>query len=237
MIGNRIAIKRGERDEGEKPFWISFADLMTSLMVLFLVAMSVALVAVTKKTNEAERRQTQRKIEIDQILTQIDQATRKYPGIKVDRNRNVIDFGDRARFDTASSTLSGDQAKLMRAFVPQVLSIARTQLGDHWLKRIVVEGFTDQRGTYLYNLNLSLQRSERVLCVLLAPPTPGEQAMDAAEREQIRKLFLVGGYSSNSAMASLDASRRIELRLEFFEVNEAHKPAPDGTTPIGACSI
>jgi outer membrane protein OmpA-like peptidoglycan-associated protein len=237
MIGNRIAIKRGERDEGEKPFWISFADLMTSLMVLFLVAMSVALVAVTKKTNEAERKQAQRRDDLAKILNQIEQATRRYPGIKVDRNRNVIDFGDRARFDTASSALSADQAKLMRAFVPQVLSIARTQLGEHWLKRIVVEGFTDQRGTYLYNLNLSLQRSERVLCVLLARPAPEEQAMDEAEREQIRKLFLVGGYSSNSALASLDASRRIELRLEFFEVNEAHKPMPNATSPIGDCSI
>ena len=237
MLGNRIAIKRGARDEGEKPFWISFADLMTSLMVLFLIAMSVALVAVTKKTNEAERKQAQRRDELARILNQIEQATRKFPGITVDRNRNVVDFGDRARFDTGSSALSADQAKLMRVFVPQVLSIARTQLGTHWLKRIVVEGFTDQRGTYLYNLNLSLQRSERVLCVLLAQPTLGEQAMSAAEREQIRKLFLVGGYSSNSAMASLNASRRIELRLEFFEVNEDHKPAPDATSEIGDCAI
>ena len=71
MLGNRIAIKRGARDEGEKPFWISFADLMTSLMVLFLIAMSVALVAVTKKTNEAERKQAQRRDDLARILTPI----------------------------------------------------------------------------------------------------------------------------------------------------------------------
>ena len=43
MIGTRIVLKRGGRDEAEKPFWISFADLMTALMVLFLVVMGVAL--------------------------------------------------------------------------------------------------------------------------------------------------------------------------------------------------
>ena len=40
--------------------------------------------------------------------------------------------------------------------------------------------------------------------------------MSRSELEAIRRLFLVGGYSSNSARESLDASRRIELRLEFF---------------------
>lgn len=43
MIGRRVVLKRGSRDDGEKPFWISFADLMTALMVLFLVALSAAL--------------------------------------------------------------------------------------------------------------------------------------------------------------------------------------------------
>ena len=237
MFSNRMPVKRGGRDEGEKPFWISFEDLMTSLMVLFLLAMSVALVAVTKKTNEAERRQAERKEDIAKILDKIEEATRRYPGVKVNRDRNVIDFGDRARFDTASSTLSADQARLMRAFVPEVLAIARDQIGQHWLKRIVVEGFTDQRGSYLYNLNLSLQRSQRVLCILLAQPSAGERAMTPNERNQIRNLFLVGGYSSNSALPSLDASRRIELRLEFFEVNEEHKKTPDQTADIGICSI
>ena len=35
--------RRRPRDEAEKPFWISFSDLMTALMVLFLVAMAVGL--------------------------------------------------------------------------------------------------------------------------------------------------------------------------------------------------
>ena len=38
MFGTPIIVKRGSKDEAEKPFWISYADLMTALMVLFLVA-------------------------------------------------------------------------------------------------------------------------------------------------------------------------------------------------------
>ena len=50
----RMSAKPPGREDAEKPFWISFADLMTALMVLFLVAMAVALLAVTKcVTNSA----------------------------------------------------------------------------------------------------------------------------------------------------------------------------------------
>src|SRR5512132_1407946 len=114
MIGQRIAIRRGAKDEAEKPFWISFADLMTALMVLFLVAMSVALLAITKTVTDQERREAERHKELEKLLDQIEQAAQRYPGITVDRNRNVIDFGDRARFDTGSHRLTSDQARLLR---------------------------------------------------------------------------------------------------------------------------
>ncbi|MGA6828694.1 OmpA/MotB family protein [Nitrospira sp. NS4] len=240
MIGTRIILKRGGKDEPEKPFWISFSDLMSALMVLFLVAMSVALLAVTKTVTEAEKAEAERKDDLEKLLAQVEESAQQFPGISIDKNRNVIDFGDRARFETGSHRLSADQAALLRKFVPQVLSIARNQLGQKWLKRIVVEGFADPRGTYLLNLNLSLQRSQRVLCVLLSQPESGEVRMTPDEQEQIRELFLVGGYSFNSAKASDEESRRIELRLEFFNVGEVHPSKPHiprgnfGTCALGA---
>lgn len=238
MFGQRSIPGRRSRDEAEKPFWISFADLMTALMVLFLLVMSVALLAVTRTITERERLETERQRAIEKLLNRIEAAARAQPGVHVDHDRAVIDFGDRARFGTSSFTLDPGQERLLRTFVPEVLNIARDRAGQRWLKRIVVEGFTDRRGSYLYNLNLSLQRSQRVLCALMAPPGAGERQMTRAELEEIRRLFLVGGYSSNSAKDSLDASRRIELRLEFFGVEE---PAADKGLPFegefGACAL
>ena len=238
MFGTRYAIAPRGRDEGEKPFWISFADLMTALMVLFLLVMSVALLAVTRTISERERLESERRDAVQNLLRRIDDAAARQPGVHVDRNRAVIDFGDRARFDTSSHTLRPEQERLIRAFVPEVLAIARDEAGRRWLKRIVVEGFTDRRGSYLYNLNLSLQRSQRVLCALMTPPAAGERAMSRSELEEIRRLFLVGGYSSNSARESLDASRRIELRLEFFGVDEPAAGAAQAFQgEFGACAI
>ena len=47
MFGINAQRHKASKEEAEKPFWISYADLMTALMVLFLVVMSVALLAVT----------------------------------------------------------------------------------------------------------------------------------------------------------------------------------------------
>lgn len=241
MFGIRLFPKKSLSDEAEKPFWISFADLMTALMVMFLLVMSVALLAVTKTVSEAEKAEQARKEAIDELLDQVEAATKRDPlfqGIKVHRDRQVIDFQDKARFDTGSHQLTRDQAKLLRAFVPHVLDIADNAKGRDWLKRIVVEGFADKRGSYLLNLNLSLQRSQRVLCVLLSPSEPGEHSMSAHQLNLVRQLFLVGGYSSNSQKESLEESRRIELRLEFRRVSEDPRSTKvDTLGEFGRCSI
>jgi outer membrane protein OmpA-like peptidoglycan-associated protein len=243
MLGNPIIIKRGSKGEAERPFWISYADLMTALMVLFLVVMSVALLAVTKTVSEIEKQKAQREQDIAKLLDEVEKAATAYPGVRVDKNQNVIDFGDKARFDKGKNLLSPDQARLLRGFVPEVLAIARDELGQKWLKRVVVDGFASPEGDYLLNLNLSLQRSERVLCALLAPPYAGEHAMSQAELEQIRDLFLVGGYSFNAAKYnavtdSYDESRRVELRLEFLSIGEA-RPATEAAPPgnFGKCAL
>lgn len=238
MLGARIVVKRGAKSEAEKPFWISYADLMTALMILFLVTMSVTLLAVTKRVDEAERSKAERDKEIAELLHRVQVAAKKYPGIKVDAARNVIDFGDKAHFDKNSSGLKPDQQRLLRAFVPEVLRIARDPLGQRWLKQIVVEGFSSPEGDYLYNLNLSLQRSQRVLCVLLAKPFADEIAMTSDELEQARDLFLVGGYSFNGAKATYEDSRRVELRLEFLGMGE-HRASTAGIARgnFGTCAL
>jgi outer membrane protein OmpA-like peptidoglycan-associated protein len=223
MLGARIVVRRRGKDDAEKPFWISFADLMTALMVMFLVVMAVALLAVTKNVTEREAREEQHRQDIDSILDRFARAASRYDGVKVDRDRRVIDFGDRARFAFGKSTLAPDQETVLRQFVPEIIALADGDLGRILLKRIVVEGYTDRTGTYLSNLNLSLQRSQRVLCAMFAGS--GANLLSEAQKEGVRSLFLVGGYSFNAAKETDEESRRVEMRLEFLGIGET-RPAP-----------
>lgn len=235
MLTARARVRRGTKDEAEKPFWISFADLMTALMVLFLVVMGVALLAITKNVSQREQQEAQHRQDIEAIFDRLSHAAARHEGIKIDRARHVIDFGDRARFGFGKSALAVEQEIVLRQFVPEIIDLANSSLGRQVLKRIVVEGYADRTGSYLSNLNLSLQRSQRVLCVMFA--THGSNLLSDAQKDSVRDLFLVGGYSFNASKASDEESRRVEMRLEFLGLGEARVPAAAETGSYGECAL
>jgi len=66
------------------------------------------------------------------------------------------------------------------------------------------------------------------MCSLLDSRSRLQQQITPVEQEQIRKLFLAGGVSFNNAKESKEASRRVELRMQFFGLKDEHeKPAVD----------
>jgi len=93
-------------------------------------------------------------------------------------------------------------------------------LGRKWLKQVVIEGYTDTRGSYLYNLYLSLQRSYWLMCTLVDPKMSAHLSLNDGQKQRIREIFLAGGVSFNDAKESLQASRRVELRLQFLSLEE-----------------
>ncbi|MBI3441927.1 MAG: hypothetical protein HY052_09065 [Proteobacteria bacterium] len=233
----KTIIRRSTRDEGERPFWISFADLMTACMTVFLIVMAVTLVAMREDVdtyNNAARLTRQRQAEIEKFARQLRASSEEVrPPVKVGIIKDTvrIDLGSAANFVSGSADLSVGGSKFLRGYFPKVLEAAKTDLGKKWLKRVVVEGFTDTDGSYLFNLDLSLQRSRKVVCAMFAPVLPGERAMTHLELGQIRDLFLVGGYSFNSMQSSKAKSRRVELKLEFWQLGEREQvekqPKPD----------
>ncbi len=241
MIGNRYAKKPRQKDEGEKPFWISFADLMTALMTLFLVVMAVSLMVVTKKINEATQAEKERSSEILDICTSIkDDPTLQNQLITVDCKENRINFGEAGRFGHNDYRLNSEGIKALSALVPVVLEAANSENGKKWFKQIVIEGFTDTDGSYLYNLNLSLRRSEWVMCSLLDPTFNKELTLTDKQKNQIKQLFLAGGVSFNAAKDSKEASRRVELRMQFYGLKEKDSAEAQPifvSAPIETCQL
>ena len=236
MFGIKAAARKPSRDPAEKPFWISFSDLMTALMVLFLVAMAVALMAVTQGLQRLEADKKAREESIRNCLGEVRAlvARAEFRGLAL--RDNIIEFGALAEFEKRGHELSDDRRAFLRRFVPPLLSVTRGAACQQWLKRGVVEGFASAEGSYLFNLNLSLQRSQRVLCVLL--DSRAQEALNEIDRKYLRKLFLVGGSSFNALKRNAEQSRRVELRLEFRELDEKRETEPtlpwdeDSTCPL-----
>ena len=221
----RLVLKRGAKHEGESPFWISFSDLMSALMVLFLVVMAVTLISVTQSIDAATRTAIERTAAINRVMAMIAQDP-KSSGVGIDRQNFRIDLGKEVRFESGSYSISTSAGQFLRNYVPVLLRAKDSPDGQRWMRSVVVEGFTDEDGTYLYNLQLSLDRSRSVVCALFQ----GGAASDAMTTEQLRKvqeLFLVGGYSFNSIKKDKAESRRVEFKIDFRGLDEQVPPPSD----------
>jgi outer membrane protein OmpA-like peptidoglycan-associated protein len=230
MFGPRRTPPQRHRDEAESPFWISFSDLMTALMALFLVAMAVALLSVTQGLRQMDEGRASRDSAISTCLNDIRQITRQPEYAGVTLRGQTLEWGTLAEFPKDSNALEAQRMQFLRSFVPHMLAVARTPNCQNWLKRFVLEGYASPEGSYLYNLNLSLERSQRVLCVLLDAQAP--DAPSLADRQAIRELFFVGGASFNSAILNQpEKSRRVALRLEFKDLRKTCAPNSPDCTP------
>jgi len=214
-------IKPGKRkQDAERPFWISYADLMTAMMTLCLVAMAVTILAISQELKKELSVEDTRAQDILSICNQIKSGIGNQPRINVDCKDNRIDFGEAGRFDYQNYRLRTEAETYLAALVPVVLRASNSANGRKWLKQVVIEGYTDTKGPYLYNLYLSLKRSYWVMCMLVDPRRNGALGLSEEQIQQVRELFLAGGVSFNDAKQSDDASRRVELRLQFFTRKE-----------------
>ena len=227
MFGLKANRRKAGKEEAEKPFWISFSDLMTALMVLFLVAMAVALIAV--KGGEIERGKA-----IQTCIASVKELTEKseFKGMSV--HGNSISFGTLVLFNNAAFNFPkpGD-ADLIRSFAKDVLKIAHSSNEcKNWLKRIVVEGFASPTGGFLYNLNLSYLRSQSVMQALL--DSQATNPLSPEQQKEVETLFFPGGLSFNAPKGVDGLSRRVELRLEFREPEKECAKTDGKPNPVDA---
>lgn len=212
----RLLVRPKAATEGEKPFWISYADLMTAMMTLFLVAMAVTIVAVTREVERELSKDEKRAQAIRDICKDVSRRLAASPNVRVDCVDNRISFGDVGRFGYNDYRLPPGADQALADLVPVILDIAGSPLGQKWFKQVVIEGHTDPVGPYLFNLHLSLKRSEWVMCLLADPAMNSALRLTPEQAQQVRELFLAGGVSFNDPKDSDEASRRVELRMQFY---------------------
>jgi hypothetical protein len=96
MLGIKAPSSKRPQEEAENPFWISYSDLMTALMVLFLVAVSVALFSITQKVISGPDKHGKM---VEVCMAEVSEMTQKeFPGIEV--QGHAISFGTLALFGT-----------------------------------------------------------------------------------------------------------------------------------------
>ena len=192
---NQRPNKKSYKDEGEKPFWISYADLMTACMTLFLVVMAVTIVMLKKKYETQDAALQAREATISACAADLQKiANDKFPGqarIEYSKGDAIrIDLGSIVKFDDGKYAIDKDASAFLRMYIPTVLQTVKNNQCKKYFRRVIVEGYTSKTGDYMTNLRLSLERSKEVVCVLARTNSDGSGGLSSEDKNQIKSLFL-----------------------------------------------
>lgn len=214
-------------------YWISFSDLMSALLVVFILAVVVLVLQLSEKQQEVQAQQdhfneqigTLQKAEVvrKEILEEI-QTELQQQGIEVliTENNSVISVPSEKLGFAASSF------EIDKAFEPVALAIGsviseRVREDDRmeYLDTVFVEGHTDNmafdglEGTG--NWGLSTFRAIS-LWSLWEDKLPASHKLSALENLDKQLLFSVSGYAETrpvSAIQKNDAEREVNRRIDI----------------------
>ncbi len=136
---------------------------------------------------------------------------------EVDKNTGDIVLDSAVLFKTNSYDIMADGKTLLNRFIPVYLEVLlRPEYADY-LGQIVIEGHTDDSGTYEHNMKLSQERAYEVMMYVLGMYREG-----SAERELLQKLLTATGrsetdliYYEGTSIVNKDASRRVEFKFSL----------------------
>ena len=211
-----VGTSESELDEIPE-YWITYSDLLVSLLVVFALLLFVALANVQKQ-REAERgRQAAVRGTMQARDATIKAAAGALGGSSAnyDPRTRTLTVRDEVLFAFGSATLRPEAealiSKISRDFLPRLF--ADTAVGNN-IDAIVVEGHTDTVGSYLSNLDLSQKRAQSVM-VAIVTATYGTPAA-----VRLRTVLVASGRSEVEALESgvsydPQKARRIVMRVRL----------------------
>ncbi len=166
-----------------------------------------------KKDIEARKQVAERRLGIRQQI--IDDLRRRLAGydVEVDRQTGTLMIAAAVLFDQNDATVkpAGKDVldAVMQAYAEVLLDNERYR--EH-LSRIIVEGHTNDDGTYIYNLKLSQRRAFNVMVHILDHFSGGPY------RESLKKYLVASGRSKmdlvmSNGVVDKELSRRILVKF------------------------
>ena len=214
--------------DNEENFWPTFTDLLSVIiLVILLVFISYTFVAQfsTKQTQEIQQMINQRIDEIigfrEKIASDLkEEFDNSQLNIDVDEKTGAIIFSGGVLFETNSAEIRAEFKRMLRQFIPRYVDVLLAADHRDNISQIIIEGHTDDRGKYMYNLDLSQQRAFNVVKYILS-----DEFTDFKHKDLFKKYITANGKSESVLIRNDDNSinREKSRRVEFkFNLKDRH---------------
>lgn len=207
------------RKRGEVNYWMSYADLMSAMLMVFALLLMVVILdyrELLEKKEKQIKEVVSVKTEIIQALT--EEFKKSNMSIEIDQQTGAIRFPGRILFKTNSSEISEEGKAFLKKFIPKYMGILLQDRFKNEISSIIIEGHTDKQGSYMYNMSLSQARAYSVLAYIYSDQFPNFK-----ERELSKKYITANGRSFSSPLTNEkgqydpERSRRVEFLFRLKE--------------------
>jgi outer membrane protein OmpA-like peptidoglycan-associated protein len=211
-------------------YWIPLSDLMTVLMVIFLFISISYMMDVRNK--QAEKDKLFKDFEMTKVELLKELQTEFKDDFRKDKWDAVIDSADlsikfvneRVLFDYNKSDLKPEFQIVLNSFFPRYLAIILKPRYSEKIAEVRIEGHTDIQGDYMYNVELSQNRTRNVMKFLFNHPFFSN--LKPVEKERLKFWLTANGLSSGRTLdkngnltatshkpADNDKCRRVEFKI------------------------
>ena len=239
---------RGKKKFEEQTFWQSYSDMMAAVLLVFVLIIAFTIIqakvtyeqkeAELKTQNEALIKQNEEILEYkDQVKEQqkqldqvvgirkkiVQKLNQKFSNSKlnatVDPETGSICFDSSVLFDYSKYTLKKSGKKVLNEFFPKYFDVILSNDIKQYVSEVIIEGHTDNHGSYLYNLDLSQKRAFAVSEYCLRD----SKMFSGKKLETVREMVTANGRSyyelKRNANGKVDAnaSRRVEIKFRLTE--------------------
>lgn len=213
---NQIVIIQGQLDEKEAQLNLLAGDLANKE-----ISLEAALLALTNQQialdNQTKKIEAMVGVKSQIILDLSSSLSRANLSATVDPTTGDIVLDSSVLFKTNSSDIQADGRNLLDRFIPVYLEVLLRPEYSDYLGEIIIEGHTDDTGTYLKNLKLSQDRALEVAEYVLSMYPEG-----TSNRTMLEKILTATGrsesdliYYPGTSVVNQDASRRVEFKFSL----------------------
>ncbi|MDR0396463.1 MAG: OmpA family protein [Oscillospiraceae bacterium] len=153
------------------------------------------------------------------IIAQLgDALSRAGANVAVDQNTGAITLSNSIIFGYNSSEISAEGKALLNKVIPAYVRTLLDGENSQYVSELIIEGHTDRKGSYEFNLNLSQQRAYSVVIYCLSSQMTG---LTSGEKQALRDKLTANGRSFSEPIYNAngteneEASRRVEFKFRL----------------------
>lgn len=208
-------------ERSNQTHWIPLSDLMTGLMMVFMLIAAAFMLRVEQTTTLVVKEYQETKNDLSRALQKEFAENLKQWNAEMLGDMTIRFKDPNVLFDTGSATLKPSFKEILDNFIPRYMKIITSEKYKDSIKEIRIEGHTskkwssntDELTAYLKNMHLSQERAQSALEYILSLSTINQNQF------WIREHLIANGFSSSKPIKRIDGtidddvSQRVEFRI------------------------